>query len=562
MNVVQAVRDYVARLAGELGPAMKTLVLDAETVGVVSVVISQKEITDRGVYLVQRLDVGDKEEMKQVSALFLVRPTRENIDLIKEELRRPRFKDYTLVFTNVLKQAWIEELAGADEHECVRSVQEYFADFYAINRDLFSLNIPSVAPLLGHKWDHVLFNRIGDGLTAALLALKRRPVIRYAASSDACKQLAREVSLRMTQENALFDWRRPDTAPLLLILDRKEDPVSPLLTQWTLQAMVHEELGLANNRVDLRGRPEVAKEYQEVPLSSEQDDFYRDNMYATFDVFVEAINKRLLAFSERKRGVQHIESVADMKRFIEQYPDFRREEAHVMKHFTLVPELSRVAERHDLMAVSELEQSIACDESHAQDAKAVAEVLGNTKVRLQHKVRLVMIYALRYEGSRSSATLQFIDTLRDLGCDARLLRAIGAVTRYGGEAERSADIFGNRNMFTKLSKKVTQGFKGVQNVYTRHEPLLRDILGQVAKGTLPAASFPFHEGGRPERPQDVIVFVFGGVTYEEAKVVAELNAQGGAGAIRVVLGGTNIHNSKSFIDFLLDLPEDRIPRRR
>ena len=51
---------------------------------------------------------------------------------------------------------------------------------------------------------------------------------------------------------------------MLLILDRKCDPVTPLLSQWTYQAMVHELLGLNNNRVVLKGAPNVSKEMEEV----------------------------------------------------------------------------------------------------------------------------------------------------------------------------------------------------------------------------------------------------------------------------------------------------------
>ncbi len=54
-------------------------------------------------------------------------------------------------------------------------------------------------------------------------------------------------------ERELFDFgsRGADAAPVLLLLDRKEDPVTPLLVQWTYQAMVHELLGIHANRVDL-----------------------------------------------------------------------------------------------------------------------------------------------------------------------------------------------------------------------------------------------------------------------------------------------------------------------
>lgn len=37
------------------------------------------------------------------------------------------------------------------------------------------------------------------------------------------------------QESGLFDFRRTETSSLLLVIDRREDPVTPLLNQWTYQ---------------------------------------------------------------------------------------------------------------------------------------------------------------------------------------------------------------------------------------------------------------------------------------------------------------------------------------
>lgn len=64
----------------------------------------------------------------------------------------------------------------------------------------------------------------------------------------------------MQQETNLFDFRRTDTPPILLLLDRRSDPVTPLLNQWTYQAMVHELLGINNGRVDLSQVPDVKAE--------------------------------------------------------------------------------------------------------------------------------------------------------------------------------------------------------------------------------------------------------------------------------------------------------------
>lgn len=40
------------------------------------------------------------------------------------------------------------------------------------------------------------------------------------------------------QESGLFDFRRTEVSPLLLIIDRRDDPVTPLLNQWTYQVCV------------------------------------------------------------------------------------------------------------------------------------------------------------------------------------------------------------------------------------------------------------------------------------------------------------------------------------
>ena len=49
-----------------------------------------------------------------------------------------------------------------------------------------------------------------------------------------------------------------------LILDRKDDAVTPLLTQWTYQAMVHQAVGIRLNRVDLTDCPEFTQKEKSV----------------------------------------------------------------------------------------------------------------------------------------------------------------------------------------------------------------------------------------------------------------------------------------------------------
>ena len=82
-----------------------------------------------------------------------------------------------------------------------------------------------------------------------------------------CEKLAQSLHhLTTAEERELFDFgkRGGETAPIIMILDRKEDPVTPLLLQWTYQAMVHELISIHTNRVDLTQVPGVG--FKATPL--------------------------------------------------------------------------------------------------------------------------------------------------------------------------------------------------------------------------------------------------------------------------------------------------------
>jgi hypothetical protein len=103
-----------------------------------------------------------------------------------------------------------------------------------------------------------------EGLTALLLSLKKVPTIRYSRASSLCATLARELNASITSAPDLWDFRRGEKPTTLVIVDRRDDPVTPLLTQWTYQAMVHELLGIDNGRVSLKDA-EGVKDDMKVP---------------------------------------------------------------------------------------------------------------------------------------------------------------------------------------------------------------------------------------------------------------------------------------------------------
>lgn len=48
--------------------------------------------------------------------------------------------------------------------------------------------------------------------------------------------------LMYQQESGLFDFRRMEVSPLLLVIDRRDDPLTPLLNQWTYQVLESQKI--------------------------------------------------------------------------------------------------------------------------------------------------------------------------------------------------------------------------------------------------------------------------------------------------------------------------------
>ena len=159
----------------------------------------------------------------------------------------------------------------------------------------------------------------------------------------------------------MFDFRLAQTPPLLLILDRRNDPVTPLLSQWTYEAMVHELIGIHNGRVDLSSVPDIRPELKEIILTTSTDSFFQEHHLATFGDLGSSLKNYVQSYQARSlaQSPTSITSISDMKRFVEDFPEFRKLGGNVSKHVALVGELSRLVERDKLLETGELEQGLA-----------------------------------------------------------------------------------------------------------------------------------------------------------------------------------------------------------
>jgi vacuolar protein sorting-associated protein 45 len=593
MDAVESIRGYVDRLVTGDGKCqgMKVLLLDAATTQIVSCVASQTEILSKEVYLVSRLDdssqnpnlaesrVAENGTVRQggglhdlalsspshLKAVCYLRPTDINAGLLVRELAHPRFSEYHIFFSGIVSGGLLRLIAENDPSELVRQVQEFYGDFLPINEDLVALNCRNTVAMscaAGTAWarDHAhLYERNRRGIEGLLLSLRRQPsTIRYQKSSPLAAQLAKDVSDSIRADQIFHFRSMGGGGTLLLVVDRLDDAVTPLLSQWTYQAMVHELLGLNNNRVILRGAPNITKDLEEVVLSAEQDSFFRKNRDANFGELGEAIQQLLSDYQKQTQShdVSKLNSIEDMQRFMDKFPELRSQSHNVSKHVAIMGELARLVGVCNLMDVSQFEQELACADDHTAHMRELMDKLSSPAVKIPDKHRLGLLYALRYE---DSGNVNLVKTaMARGGVTEDMIGLVDTILRYGGRRARGPGLYGvgtKKDLMTQMTKSILTSVQGVSNVYAQHVPVLMDTLQAIVRGKLSAESHPYlgrgpaSGTGSDPVPDEIIVFMAGGVTYEEATKVAEFNKTN-PGKVRVILGGSTIHNSTSFLEEL------------
>jgi vacuolar protein sorting-associated protein 45 len=295
---------------------------------------------------------------------------------------------------------------------------------------------------------------------------------------------------------------------------------------------------------------DVPKDFREVVLSPEYDRFFADNLYSDFGSVGQSLRQLVEEFQSKAKSQQKVESIEDMKSFLENYPQFKQMSGTVSKHVAVVGELARLNEKYSLLEVSELEQEISCHSNHSSSLQSLKNLIRNPKIREIDLLRLVLLYALKFESHSNNDIVGLVSKLKERGLSEENLSLVKAIIKFGGVKKRKSDLFGSDPV--AVTKRFMKGLQGVENIYTQHTPWMKTITEDLLKGKLRDIQFPYYARGAGDapdlnyRPSEVIVFILGGITYEESLVVHNINRL--ENRIAVVLAGTAMHNMSSFLD--------------
>jgi len=201
--------------------------------------------------------------------------------------------------------------------------------------------------------------------------------------------------------------------------------------------------------------------HQEITLTTQTDPFFAHNHLATFGDLGTALKAYVQSY--QSRSMAHapgaINSIADMKRFVEEYPEFQKLGGNVSKHVALVGELSRVVGRDQLMEIGEVEQTLAAggnvdfkvwDPCYqgipiTEIPQSVQALINNPSIQPLNKLRLTMLYALRYQKQQANNIATLISSLVEHGASREEAKVIKLILPYVhfGLSQATASVCGS-----------------------------------------------------------------------------------------------------------------------
>ncbi|KAL7439031.1 hypothetical protein ACHAXH_007061 [Discostella pseudostelligera] len=435
---------YQHEKPGDNSSPWKILIYDKHTRSIISPLLSVSQLRSQGVTLHLLLH-SDREPIPDVPAIYFVQPTPENLSAIARDCSKHLYQRAHLHFSTRMDRPAMEEFArlvvntgGLDN---IASVHDQFVEFACLENRLFSLNVSESYVLYNNPGANeqdmeMAMNGIAGGLFSVVATLGCVPVIRC-PRGGAPEMVARKLNRLIVEHPTLVrskDGRhQTHHRPVLVIMDRNMDLITPVQHASTYQALIDDVLEHNSNRVEFNVKPDASAEKAAGSSSSRRappvvrktydidpdvDPFYSRHKFNPFPEAIESNSAELQDVTAKEQqirfkagggaggkdpaatigaGVGGGDS-SELATAVESLPILLERKKKLEVHTSILQAAMNEVAARDVPQFFELEIALATGTYKNDSAKAKKDVMelvsDTTKGNVDDKVRLVIVYAL------------------------------------------------------------------------------------------------------------------------------------------------------------------------
>jgi Sec1 family len=125
------------------------------------------------------------------------------------------------------------------------------------------------------------------------------------------------------------------------------------------------------------------------------------------------------------------------------------------------------------------------------------------------------------------------------------LGIVERLLKFGSIAERRGQFSSEKGLLSRAKEVYKSYLKDAPSVYLQHQTYMKRLADEILAGSSDVSQvYPLQTGSRNIPPKDVMVFVVGGMTWEEMRDFGWANEKNKFSSPRYFLGSTSVINSK------------------
>lgn len=432
-DLIELQRNYLLSLIGEIQTEhnVKFLIIDAEVERLFSYLFVSPQELLRHVTAVDRIDSPKRKGQQSVDAIYLLAPTKLNINCIDVDFsnRPPKYKRCHVRFLPE-PAPHIAEFFKSKRYvvQYLASVKEIPLAFIPKESQFFlTMGIDKPLQLFFNKQCADLINksikRTVNSLLNLCLVTGEYPIIRYSEPTSnqielspataLAKKLAfefQEVLDNYAREHE--DFPPPSSRPraIFLIADRSVDLISPIIHDFNYQAMAYDVVPTLDTGTDVfhyKAENEKGEEEEKTTklLDNLDPDWVELKHQHIMDasVYLEGKIKEMIAKNPLLVDRSNVKTTTQLLSVVAHLKDFDEDRRRLILHRKLIDQCFDVNNERRLAEYAEVEQNLAgfgydidgekC--KHITDSLLVA--LSSKSPNITDKIRYGIIYAL-YRG--------------------------------------------------------------------------------------------------------------------------------------------------------------------
>jgi len=419
------VDDYSLPPAGSSHNQWKILIYDVACRSIISPLLSVAQLRRRGVTLHLLLH-SDREPIPDVPAVYFCQPTPENLSRIAQDCSQRLYGRAHLNFCTKLSRSAMEDfgrlVVQANALDQVASVHDQYLDYVCLERNLFSLHrTDSYVTYNGSgatdQSMEAAMNEIAHGLFSVVASLGHVPIIRC-ARNGAPEMVARKLHKMIREHPTLMRGSGKAYRPLMVLMDRNADLVTPIQHASTYQALIDDMLSHRANRVEFMAKKSAESTTAQVPkkydLNPDEDPFYAAHKFNPFPEAIEQNGVELQEVTQRESairssagGTSTIDNATDdLAMAVDSLPALLDRKKQLEVHTTILQAVMAKVAARDVPQFYELESGLASGSVNSEAAKSeTLELLTDpSKGNIHDKLRLALVYILTSNAANSELT--------------------------------------------------------------------------------------------------------------------------------------------------------------